>query len=197
MCALACCAGAWRGEAPAELARALLALVGYSGADDRPAGTLPHVDRRLIEIARALGAAPAVLLLDEPAAGLDETDTAKLGDLLRRLARAGLAIVLVEHDMALVMSISDEIVVLDAGRRIAAGAPAVVRADPGRQGGLSRRHQRGAARSPRARRVRCCSMCASLSAGYGPFAVLERIGLQVAAARPSRCLVRTAPASRR
>src|SRR6202022_1267944 len=87
-------------------------------------------DRRLIEIARALGTAPAVLLLDEPAAGLDDADTTKLGALLQRLARAGLAVVLVEHDMSLVMSISDDIVVLDAGRRIAAGAPAVVRADP-------------------------------------------------------------------
>jgi energy-coupling factor transporter ATP-binding protein EcfA2 len=80
---------------------------------------LPHVDRRLVEIARALATAPAVLLLDEPAAGLDEADTVKLGGLLQRLARAGLAVVLVEHDMSLVMSISDEIVVLDAGRRIA------------------------------------------------------------------------------
>jgi len=80
----------------------------------------------LIEIARALATAPAVLLLDEPAAGLDDADTVRLGGLLQRLARAGLAVVLVEHDMSLVMSISDEIVVLDAGRRIAAGSPAVV-----------------------------------------------------------------------
>ncbi len=61
--------GDWRGEASTELARALLALVGYSGSETRLAATLPHVDRRLIEIARALGTAPAVLLLDEPAAG--------------------------------------------------------------------------------------------------------------------------------
>ena len=122
--------GAWRGEAPAALARALLSLVGYSGPETRLAATLPHVDRRLVEIARALATAPAVLLLDEPAAGLDDADTVKLGGLLQRLARAGLAVVLVEHDMALVMSISDEIIVLDAGRRIAAGPPAVVRADP-------------------------------------------------------------------
>src|ERR1700682_5434612 len=122
--------GAWRGEGPTALARALLSLVGYSGPETKLAATLSHVDRRLIEIARALGPAPAVLLLDEPAAGLDDADTVKLGSLLQRLARAGLAVVLVEHDMALVMSITDEIVVLDAGRRIAAGAPSMVRADP-------------------------------------------------------------------
>jgi branched-chain amino acid transport system ATP-binding protein len=122
--------GAWRGEASEELARALLSLVGYSGDETRLAAALPHVDRRLVEIARALGTAPAVLLLDEPAAGLNETDTVKLGRLLQRLARAGLVVVLVEHDMSLVMSISDEITVLDAGRRIAAGSPAIVRNDP-------------------------------------------------------------------
>src|ERR1700722_11680262 len=126
MSALAFCVA--RGAA--ALARALLSLVGYCGPETRLAGTLSHVDRRLVEIARALGTAPAVLLLDEPAAGLDDADTVKLGGLLQRLARSGLAVVLVEHDMALVMSISDEIVVLDAGRRIAAGTPAVVRADP-------------------------------------------------------------------
>ena len=171
--------GAWRGEAPATLARALLALVGYAGADDRPAGTLPHVDRRLMEIARALGAAPDVLLLDEPAAGLDERDTAKLGELLRRLARAGLAIVLIEHDMELVMSISDEIVVLDAGRRIAVGTPAVIHADPAVKaaylGGTS------AARPVAPRKAGSVLLdVRDLSAGYGAIAVLERIGLKVA-----------------
>ena len=71
--------GSWRGEASTALARALLSLVGYSGSETRLAATLPHVDRRLVEIARALGTAPSVLLLDEPAAGLNEADTVRLG----------------------------------------------------------------------------------------------------------------------
>jgi branched-chain amino acid transport system ATP-binding protein len=171
--------GAWRGEASAELARALLVLVGYSGSEQTLAATLSHVDRRLIEIARALATAPAVLLLDEPAAGLDDADTVKLGGLLQRLARAGLAVVLVEHDMSLVMSISDDIVVLDAGRRIAAGAPAVVRADPAVKAAYL-----GASTTlaqPVAQREAGALLLdvRELSAGYGPLAVLDRIGLRV------------------
>ncbi|HEY2247838.1 MAG TPA: ATP-binding cassette domain-containing protein, partial [Bradyrhizobium sp.] len=170
--------GAWRGEAPATLARALLSLAGYSGPETQLAATLSHVDRRLIEIARALGTAPAVLLLDEPAAGLDDADTVKLGALLQRLARAGLAVVLVEHDMALVMSISDEIVVLDAGRRIAAGAPAMVRADPAVKaaylgGAISAHAVVPRPAGPTLLNVR------ELAAGYGPLAVLDRVALRV------------------
>jgi branched-chain amino acid transport system ATP-binding protein len=170
--------GAWRGQASSELARALLALVGYSGSETRLAATLPHVDRRLIEIARALGTSPAVLLLDEPAAGLDDADTAKLGGLLQRLARVGLAVVLVEHAMSLVMSISDDIVVLDAGRRIAAGTPAVVRADPAVKaaylGG-------GTLAKPTVTRKPGATVLEvnDLNAGYGALGVLDRIGLQV------------------
>lgn len=122
--------GRWHSSAAAEDARALLAFVGLTGHDDARADSLAHVDRRLLEIARALATRPSVILLDEPAAGLDRDDTAKLDGILRKLADAGLAVVLVEHDMALVMSVSDEIVVLDSGRRIAAGDPAAVRADP-------------------------------------------------------------------
>ncbi|WP_213736407.1 branched-chain amino acid ABC transporter ATP-binding protein/permease [Bradyrhizobium sp. dw_411] len=170
--------GAWRGEAPEALARALLALVGYTGSETRLAATLPHVDRRLVEIARALATKPAVLLLDEPAAGLDDADTAKLGSLLQRLARAGLAVVLVEHDMSLVMSISDEIVVLDAGRRIASGVPAAVRADPAVKAAYL-----GATTSiePLAPRPAGAPLLdvRDLNAGYGPLGVLHQIGLRV------------------
>jgi ABC-type branched-subunit amino acid transport system ATPase component len=170
--------GGWRGEASADLGRALLALVGFTGPDTRLAATLPHVDRRLIEIARALGTAPAVLLLDEPAAGLSDADTAKLGGLLQRLARAGLAIVLVEHDMSLVMSISDEIVVLDAGRRIAAGTPAVVRNDPAVKAAYL-----GATMSAGPATARTAGAplleVEGLSAGYGELGVLDNVGLRV------------------
>jgi branched-chain amino acid transport system ATP-binding protein len=170
--------GSWRGGAPAALARALLSLVGYAGSETRLAATLPHVDRRLVEIARALATGPAVLLLDEPAAGLDEADTVKLGGLLQRLARAGLAVVLVEHDMSLVMSISDEIVVLDAGRRIASGAPAAVRADPAVKAaylGSTTSIEPLAPRTPGAPLLDV----RELNAGYGPLAVLHQIGLRV------------------
>jgi ABC-type branched-subunit amino acid transport system ATPase component/ABC-type branched-subunit amino acid transport system permease subunit len=170
--------GGWQGEAPADLARALLALVGYSGPEAQVAATLPHVDRRLVEIARALATAPAVLLLDEPAAGLGDADTVKLGGLLQRLARAGLAIVLVEHDMSLVMSISDEIIVLDAGRRIAAGSPAVVRNDPAVKAaylGATMPAGSAAARSAGAPLLEV----EALSAGYGPLSVLDRVSLKV------------------
>jgi energy-coupling factor transporter ATP-binding protein EcfA2 len=105
-----------------RIAEGLLAFVGYAGALDVPAGELAHVDRRLVEIARALATAPAVLLLDEPAAGLMRADKAALSTVLRRIADTGLAVILVEHDMTLVMGISDHVVVLDAGRPIAAGA---------------------------------------------------------------------------
>jgi ABC-type branched-subunit amino acid transport system ATPase component len=170
--------GAWRGRASEELARALLSLVGYLGPETRPAAALPHVDRRLVEIARALGTAPAVLLLDEPAAGLNEADTVKLGQLLRRLARAGLVVVLVEHDMSLVMSVSDEIIVLDAGRRIATGPPAVVRNDPAVKAAYL-----GAAMPEVLASVRTAGSplldVAALSAGYGSLAVLDQIHLRV------------------
>jgi branched-chain amino acid transport system ATP-binding protein len=111
-------------------AEALLVFVGYHGALATLAGDLPHVDRRLVEIARALAMRPRVLLLDEPAAGLMPADKDALSRLIRRIADLGLTVILVEHDMLLVMGISDEIIVLDAGLRIAAGSPAEVRHDP-------------------------------------------------------------------
>src|SRR5262249_57366321 len=106
------------------------AFVGYHGSLTAPAGDLPHVDRRLVEIARALAMRPRVLLLDEPAAGLMRADKDALSRLIRRIADLGIAVVLVEHDMLLVMGISDRIVVLDAGAPIAAGPPAEIRRDP-------------------------------------------------------------------
>ena len=114
----------------AALAESLLAFVGYAGPLDRLAGALPHVDKRLVEIARALAVAPSVLALDEPAAGLDPGDTRRLGELLRKVAATGIMVLLVEHDMKLVMTVSDHVVVLDAGQKIAEGPPAEVARNP-------------------------------------------------------------------
>ncbi len=112
-----------------RLAESLLSFVGYTGPIDRRASALPHVDKRLVEIARALATRPSVLLLDEPAAGLSATDTKALGVLMRQIAALNIAVILVEHDMDLVMGISDRIVVLDAGSKIADGGPDTVRND--------------------------------------------------------------------
>jgi ABC-type branched-subunit amino acid transport system ATPase component len=117
-------------ESDVAAAEALLVFVGYHDALARPAGDLPHVSRRLVEIARALAMRPRVLLLDEPAAGLMSADKDALSGLLRRIADIGIAVILVEHDMRLVMGISDHVVVLDAGKPIAAGAPAEIRRHP-------------------------------------------------------------------
>ena len=117
-------------DAEVGLAESLLAFVGYSGPVKQTAGGLSHVDKRLVEIARALATRPGVVLLDEPAAGLSPGDTAILGELLQRMAAMGLVVILVEHDMHLVMAVSDRVVVMDAGRKIADGAPAEVRTDP-------------------------------------------------------------------
>jgi branched-chain amino acid transport system ATP-binding protein len=107
----------------------LLAFVGYRGPLARQASALPHVDRRLVEIARALATQPRVLLLDEPAAGLAMEDKAALARLLREIGDVGITVILVEHDMSLVMDVSDHIVVLDGGELLSAGLPAEIQQD--------------------------------------------------------------------
>jgi sulfate-transporting ATPase len=92
---------------------------------------LPYGQRRLLAIARAVATDPAVLLLDEPAAGLGEVETAELARLVRRLVDdSGMGVLVVEHDMDFVMTVSDRIVVLDFGRTISEGRPEAVRGDP-------------------------------------------------------------------
>ena len=96
---------------------------------DQPAGNLAYGQKKHLEIARALSLRPTLLLLDEPAAGLNDTETIELANRLRALRDGGLTILLVEHDMPMVMRICDRIVVLDSGRKIAEGMPAAIRAD--------------------------------------------------------------------
>ena len=107
----------------------LLDMVGLRGVADAPATDLPMGAQKLLEVTRALMAQPRLLLLDEPAAGLNDAETADLAALLRAIRAAGITVLLVEHNMALVMGVADHVVVLEAGSVIAAGPPGVVRAD--------------------------------------------------------------------
>ena len=119
-----------RSRASREGARALLARVGLERAAEREAGALSYGALKRLEIARALAAGPRVLLLDEPAAGCNAVETEEIDHLICEVAQTGVAILLVEHDMKLVMRLSDTIVVLDHGEKIAEGDPAVVSRDP-------------------------------------------------------------------
>jgi branched-chain amino acid transport system permease protein len=123
--------GVRRDEDEARAAAAgWLRFVGLEAESATPALSLPVGHQRLAEVARALATGPDVLLLDEPAAGLDHTETAVLADLLREISAGGVAVLLVEHDMGMVMSLADRVVVLDHGVKIAEGAPADVGRDP-------------------------------------------------------------------
>jgi branched-chain amino acid transport system ATP-binding protein len=119
-----------RSRAAAEGARRLLDRVGLGSAAGKEASALSYGALKRLEIARALGLAPRVLLLDEPAAGCNAVETEEIDHLIAEIAREGVAILLVEHDMKLVMRISTHIVVLDHGEKIAEGDPATVSRDP-------------------------------------------------------------------
>ncbi|MBK9178621.1 MAG: ABC transporter ATP-binding protein [Acidimicrobiales bacterium] len=118
------------GSDPGDVADACLARLGLRELAGEPADNLPTGLARLVEVARALASRPRVLLLDEPASGLSAAETGALTPLLRSLAADGLAVVLVEHDVGLVAEVCDVVHVLDAGRVLASGPPAEVRADP-------------------------------------------------------------------
>jgi branched-chain amino acid transport system ATP-binding protein len=112
-------------------AREQLAFVGLEQAADRRAGDLSYGDQRRLEIARALASQPRILLLDEPAAGMNPAETHALVPLLKKLRdERGLTLLIVEHDMHLVMSLCDRITVINFGKRIADGTPAQVRKHP-------------------------------------------------------------------
>ena len=114
---------------PPQVDRAL-ELVGLEEQRHRLPSGLSHGRRRLVGLARALAASPTLLLLDEPAAGLDSAETAELGDRLRAVADEGVTILLVDHDMGLVLDVCREIHVLDFGQLIASGSAEEVKADP-------------------------------------------------------------------
>lgn len=107
-----------------------LRLVALDHLADVPARDLPHGQRRLLEIARALATRPKLLLLDEPAAGLNSAETGQLAQTLYRIRDMGTTIVIVEHDMGLVMDVSDEVMVLNEGIKIAEGPPRLIQKDP-------------------------------------------------------------------
>lgn len=169
------------GSAQRAMAEGLLSFVGYAGPVGRLAGNLAHVDKRLVEIARALATRPGVLLLDEPAAGLMREDKTQLAALLREIADAGVALILVEHDMSLVMGISDHIVVLDAGEPLMQGLPTDVQEDPAvLRAYLGSSDFKGRGRAQPLNGKKIATLTAhKLEAGYGAAPVLEQVHIDV------------------
>ncbi len=121
----------WREERDVERrAREALAFVGADGLADADATSLSYGQQRAVELARALAADPELLLLDEPAAGLNMRETAELARLIGRIRERGITVLIVEHDMGLVMKVSDEVAVLSYGQKIADAVPRAVQRDP-------------------------------------------------------------------
>jgi ABC-type branched-subunit amino acid transport system ATPase component len=128
---LAAGAFAQPGRLTDDAARALLERAGVSHlALDALASALPYGDQRRLEIARALASQPAILMLDEPAAGMNPTETAHLVETIRALARRGIGVLLIEHDMTLVRAACDQVVVLNFGEVLARGTPDEIARDP-------------------------------------------------------------------
>jgi branched-chain amino acid transport system ATP-binding protein len=121
-----------RREEKRDKARAqeLLDFIGIGEYSDRLAKNLPYGVQRRLEIARALGTEPKLLLLDEPAAGFNPAEKVELADTIRRIRDAGYTVLLIEHDMSLVMKVSDRVVVLDFGQKIADDLPKAIQEDP-------------------------------------------------------------------
>jgi len=113
-----------------ETAYGLLHRVGLAHRANELAGSLPYGEQRRLEIARALGTGPGVILLDEPAAGTNPVEKRELAALIRQVNADGVSVLLIEHDMKLVMSVADRIVVLNFGQRIAEGTPEQIQRDP-------------------------------------------------------------------
>ncbi len=113
-----------------QKAKALLDLVGLKGMEEQEARNLPYGAQRLLEVARALATDPKLLLLDEPAAGMNTNESKELMELIRKIRDMGMTLFLVEHDMRVVMSISEHVLVLNYGQKIAEGTPAEVQKNP-------------------------------------------------------------------
>ena len=113
-----------------QRAAKLLEYVGIAARANDAAGSLPYGDQRRLEIARALATEPRLLALDEPAAGMNPSESTALGKLIRSIRDAGVTVLLIEHDVRLVMNVCDRVVVLDYGEKIAEGAPREVQRDP-------------------------------------------------------------------
>jgi branched-chain amino acid transport system ATP-binding protein len=160
--------------------RATMDRLGLAAVAGRLPGTLPHAQRALLALGRAVVAAPRVVLLDEPAAGLDAGQRQVLAGILRGLAEEGMAVVLVDHDLDLVLSASDEVCVMERGGVLATGTPADVRADPrvvaAYLGGRSAEPRRAATQvgSP-------VLVTEGLAAGYSGVPVLQDVSLHVGA----------------
>ncbi len=107
-----------------------LEFCGMSQMRDKPADSLPYGQLKKLEIARALASEPHLVLLDEPAAGLNDTETVELSELIKKLVENGITVLLVEHNMGLVMDISDEVLVLNYGELLAMGTPSAIQKDP-------------------------------------------------------------------
>nr|WP_274638476.1 ABC transporter ATP-binding protein [Microbacterium bovistercoris] len=121
-----------RKEEKALRARAdtVLDFLGLEKLADSAASALPSGTQRLIEVGRVLAGSPRIMLLDEPAAGLDDTETLELAAVLQAIRASGISMVIIEHNMGLVMSVSDKVVVLDAGKPVMTGTPVEVQNDP-------------------------------------------------------------------
>ena len=113
-----------------DRAREILSFVGLADQAERPGGDLAYGDQRRLEIARALASEPKLLMLDEPAAGMNPSEKVSLIDLIAKLRERGLTLLIVEHDMHFIMKLCDRITVLNFGAKIAEGAPTEVRRDP-------------------------------------------------------------------